>query len=98
MKAHFNGDTLVLPAWHFSQRQPRVPHRSRGMAWSRVGRRQYFVSCNHKRTLFWVRAMGPGFAGECSRHSMTCTTRKKDLAEKWIAAVAAGKVRVSGDL
>ena len=98
MKPHFDGETLVLPRWQFGRPQPRVPHRSYTLARSRDGVRQYFVNTNHKKTLFWVNAIGPGFAGECSRHSMTCATRNKDLADKWIAAVGTGKVRVSNDL
>jgi hypothetical protein len=42
-----------------------------------------------------VHAIGPGFFGDFSRHSATVTTRSASVATAWLAAVQAGKVRVS---
>jgi hypothetical protein len=94
MKPRFDGATLVLPDWHFSGKDARVPRRSRTLAFHREGGAQYFVCANRGQTLFWVHAMAPGFAGERSRASHTCATRNEGLAQRWIAAVNAGNVRI----
>lgn len=94
MKPKFSGETLILPHWTFSGPAPRVPHRSRTLAQHKSERTEFFVCANHKRNLFWVHAIGPGFAGDRSRHSLTCVTRNAGLAELWIAAVNSGKVRI----
>lgn len=95
MKATFDGDVLVLPRWSFAAGNPRVPHRSSTLAFWKAGAISYFVSANRNETLFWVRAVGPGFAGDFSRYSHTVTTRKRELAELWIKSVTTGKVTVA---
>lgn len=94
MKPYFNGPKLILPDWHFGGTDARVPHRSHTLAFHRNGLTQYFVNANHKESLFWVQALAPGFAGDCSRASHTCATRSKDLAALWIEAVKAGNVGI----
>lgn len=95
LKPRFNGDVLILPEWSYAARDARVPHRRRILAFYPEQKRIYFVCSNLKRTLFWVHATGPGFAGDRSRHSLTCATKDEALAETWIAAVASGKVCVA---
>lgn len=95
VKPTFEGEQLILPDWKYSGRDARVPHRSRTLAFHRQGAAQYFVCANHKRTLFWVHAIAPGFSGDCSRASHTCTTRNEAIAAQWIAAVQQGRVKIS---
>lgn len=96
MKTKFNGPVLILPDWKFSQPDARVPHRRRIIAHYKVPgiRLEYFVCENHKRTLFWVKAVGPGIAGDFCRVSHTVSTTSKDLAALWVQAVTAGNVRI----
>lgn len=95
MKPRFDGDTLVLPRWSFSGPCPRVPHRHRELAWFDDGYDLFQVRTNHIGNLFWVSARGYGFTGtRCSRTSLTCITRKPEVAQAWTAAVSAGKVRL----
>ena len=93
-KTRFNGDKLLLPDWNFGHIDSRVPHRRHTLAEHRDGPIRYVVSANHKKTLFWVHAVGPGFAGDNSRRSHTVTTRSESLARLWIQAVQAGKVGI----
>lgn len=97
MKPHFNGPKLLLPEWTFSiiRKDARVPHRSRTLAFHREGNTQYFVCANYKQTLFWVKAIAPGFAGDRSRASLTCSTRSRTLADLWVKAVEAGNVGIA---
>lgn len=87
------GRDLVLPRWRMNQ-DAIVPHRSSELAtWTR-GNETFHVRCNKKRSLFWVYAVGPGFAGPNSKSSRVCSTRKHSLAAVWIDCVRTGFVRV----
>ena len=95
MRHRFDGDTLVLPEWKFSGGDPRVPHRSKVLAACRLGDKVHaYVQTNQPHSLFWVHVVGPGFAGDRCRRSHTVTTRNARLAEQWIQAVKAGKVKI----
>lgn len=86
---------LELPAFNFSDRAPNVPHRRWDLASHDLpGGCTAYVCANHKGVMHWVRVVGPGFAGDRSRRSATVVTRNAAEAERWIAAVRLGKVRV----
>ena len=95
-KPHFEGDMLVIPRWQFTQRDAKVPHRHYNMATYDSGKAAFYVNRNHRsfRGLFWIHAVGDGFAGKHSRVSLTCSTRNADLAEQWANAVNSGYVRI----
>lgn len=95
MKLYFDSGVLVLPKWRFSGKDARVPHRSHVLAECQIGREHFYVEANHRETLFWVHAVGPGFAGDRSRSSLTCATRNQDIAMSWLDAVRHARVRIS---
>lgn len=95
MKATIENGILTLPNWSFSKPCPRVPHRRYDLASFKAGELEYIVSHNHPRSLFWVRCVGPGFAGPRCKRSATITTRDAGLAAVWVEKVNAGLVAVS---
>lgn len=94
MKTKFDGVNLVLPKWKFTNPFVRVPHRHKSLATHTKGKVEFRVACNRPETLFWVKAVGPGLAGDYSRVSSTVTTRCEKLANLWIEFVKSGKVTV----
>lgn len=86
---------LMLPHWTARDQYGIVPHRSRTIAFHKKGRREFHVCRNRKGTLFWVHALGPGFAGDVCRHSDTSITRSAKTAAIWAEMVHAGKVEVA---
>lgn len=94
MKTKFDGPKLILPDWNFDKPSPRTPNRRHILAQHYADKLDYFVLCNHARNLFWVKAVGPGLAGNQSRRSHTVTTRSQALAQLWIEAVKSGNVAV----
>lgn len=94
MKPTIEYGILILPDWSFSKPCPRVPHRSYDIARFTSGELEYIVSHNQPRSLFWVRCVGPGFAGPRCKRSATCVTRNPVIAAHWAELVQSGSVAV----
>jgi len=93
-RARFDGRILVLPAWSMLNTDANVPHRRRILATCHLDGVDYFVCCNHKRKLFWVHAVGKGFAGDFSRASNAVATRDGAKANAWVESVNSKQVRI----
>ena len=93
-RAKFDGRVLVLPKWSMLNTDAPVPHRRRCLASCHKDGIDYFVCCNHKRKLFWIHAVGDGFAGSRSRASNTVSTRDGAKANAWVESVSSGHVRI----
>lgn len=85
---------LILPKWNYPNPFVRVPRRHKILATYTNEGIEFCVACNHPKTLFWIKAVGPGFSGMRSNLSRTITTRSEQLANLWIAAVDSGNVRI----
>lgn len=82
---------VVLPAYSWDSRQPKMPGRRRVIARHVAGSITYEVVTNHGGTRFFLHAVAGGF-----RASNTLATSSIAKGERWRKAVEQGDVEIRG--
>lgn len=95
-KHRSNDGSVILPCYRFESRQPKMPHRRSQTARylpDEQGRVTHFqIVENWPGTTWWFHAT----RGD-RRASDTLRTTSRAVAEKWYAALEAGRVSIASD-